>query len=96
MFGNRCIKTYSQTQETIALSSGDSECLRAVKAAMGLGVKGLTQDSDVGVEAQANAVTRAQQRVQLRGEVQDEYDTLKYESLGCKTGWHKESLRSRR
>ncbi len=32
-FGSHCIKTYSQTQETIALSSGESEFYGTVKAA---------------------------------------------------------------
>ncbi len=42
MFGNHCIKTDSQTQETIALSSGESEFYGIVKAAaMSLGIKGL-------------------------------------------------------
>ena len=45
MFGSHCIKTYSQTQETIALSSGESEFYGIVKAAaMGLGMKGLMVD----------------------------------------------------
>ena len=33
MFGNHCIKTYNQMQETIALSSGDSEFYGIVTAA---------------------------------------------------------------
>ena len=82
MFGNHCIKTYSQTQETIALSSGESEFYGIVKAAaMGLGMKGLMEDLGVGVEVQVNTG-------------QDEYDTLKYESCGCRIGWRKQSLRS--
>ncbi len=37
VFGNHCVKTYSQTQETIALSSGESEFYEIAKAAaMGL------------------------------------------------------------
>ena len=45
MLGSYCIKTYSQTQETIALSSGESEFYGIVKAAtMGLGMKGLLED----------------------------------------------------
>jgi hypothetical protein len=45
MFGSHCIKMHSQTQETIALSSGESELYGIVKAAaMGLGVKGLMED----------------------------------------------------
>ncbi len=49
MFGSHCIKTYNQMQETIALSSGESEFYGIVKAAaMGLGSKGL-MDDPVGV-----------------------------------------------
>ncbi len=45
MFGKHCIKTYSQTQETVALSSGESVFYGIVKAAtMGLGMKGLMAD----------------------------------------------------
>ena len=33
MLGGHCVKTYSQTQETIALSSGESEFYGIVKAA---------------------------------------------------------------
>ncbi len=42
MFGSHCIKTHSQTQETIAFLSGESEFYGIAKAAaMGLGTKGL-------------------------------------------------------
>ena len=45
MFGSRCLKTYSQTQETIAESSGDSEFCGIVKAAtMGIGIKSMFKD----------------------------------------------------
>ena len=55
MFGNHCIKKYSQTQETIALASGESEFYGIVKAAaMGLGMKGLMEDLGVEVEVQVN------------------------------------------
>ncbi len=55
MLGNRCIKTYSQMQETIALSSGESECYGSLKtAAMCLGVKDIMEDPGIGVEAQVN------------------------------------------
>ncbi len=33
MFGNRCIKTYNQTQKTIAFSCGESEFYGIAKAA---------------------------------------------------------------
>ncbi len=53
MFGNHCIKTYSQTQETIALSSGESEFYGIARAAaMGLGRKCLMEHLGDGVEAQ--------------------------------------------
>ncbi len=42
---------FRQTQETIAVSSGESEFYRIAKAAaMGLGMKGLMEDFGVGVE----------------------------------------------
>ncbi len=50
MFGSHCIKTYSQTQETVALSSGESEFYGIVKAtSVGLGMSGVMED--LGVEA---------------------------------------------
>ncbi len=49
MFGNHCIKTYSQTQETIALPSGESELYGIAKAAAtGLGTTGLMEDLGAG------------------------------------------------
>ncbi len=40
MLGSRCLETHSQKQETIALSSGDSEFYGIVKAAtVGIGIK---------------------------------------------------------
>ncbi len=60
MFGNHCIKTCSQTQETIALSSGESEFYAIVKAAtMGLGMNGLMEDLGVEVEVQVNTDSSA-------------------------------------
>jgi hypothetical protein len=62
MFGNHCTKTYSQTQETVAFSAGESEFYGVVKAAtMGLGMKGFTEDLGVEVGVQ----------VLLQGEVPD-------------------------
>ncbi len=55
MFGNHSTKSYSQIQETIALSSGESEFYWIVKAAaMGLGIRGLMEDLGVGVAAQVS------------------------------------------
>ena len=60
MLGSHCIKTYSQTQETITLSSGESEFHGIVKAtAMGLGMKGLMEDLGVEVEVQVNTDSSA-------------------------------------
>ena len=67
MFGNHCIKTYSQTQETIVLSSGESDFYRIVKAAaMGLGMKGLMEDLGVGVEVQVNTDSSAAKSITAR------------------------------
>jgi hypothetical protein len=55
MFGNNCVETYSQTQETVEISSGGSEFDGIVKAAArGLGMMGLTVDLGVEVGAQEN------------------------------------------
>ncbi len=41
MFGKHCVKTHSQTEETVAVSSGESDFNGIVKAAtMGLCMKG--------------------------------------------------------
>ena len=45
MIGDHCVKTYSKTQESIALSSGESEFYGIVQAAChGLEVKGVYED----------------------------------------------------
>ncbi len=69
MCGNHCIKTYSQTQETIAVSFGESEFYGIAKAAaMGLGTKGLMKDLGVVVEEHANTDTRrAKSRTARKG-----------------------------
>ena len=67
MFGSHCIKTYSQTQETIALSSGESEFYGIVKAAaMGLGMKGLMENLGVSVEVQVNTDSSAAKSITAR------------------------------
>ena len=67
MLGGHCVKTYSQTQETIALSSGESEFYGIVKAAtMGLGVKGLLDDLGVEVKVQVNADSSAAKSIASR------------------------------
>ncbi len=55
MVGSRCLKTYSQTQDTPALSSGESEFYGVVRAAtMGVGIKSLFGDLGLEMEAQVN------------------------------------------
>ncbi len=67
MLGGHCIKTYSQTQETIALSSGESKICGILKAAaMGKGVKGLLEDLGVGVEMQVNTDSSAAKSITAR------------------------------
>ncbi len=67
MFGNRRIKTSGQTQETVALASGESEFYGIVKVAtMGLGAKGLLGDLGVCAEVQANTGSSAAKRIASR------------------------------
>ncbi len=67
MFGSHCLKTYSHTQETVALSSGESEFYGIVKAAtMGLGMKGLFADLGVKVEVQVNTDSSAAKSIASR------------------------------
>ena len=64
MLGGHCVKTYSQTQETIALSSGESEFYGIVK--MGLGMKGLLNDLWVEVKVQVNTDSSAAKSIAAR------------------------------
>ena len=67
MLGNHCIKTYSQTEETIALSSGESEFYGIVKTAtMGLGMKGLLEDIRIEVGIQVNTDSSAAKSMAMR------------------------------
>ena len=55
MFDSHCLKTYSQTLETIAVSSGESEFYGIAKAAtMGIGIKSMFKDLGLEVEVQVN------------------------------------------
>ncbi len=69
MFGGHCIKTHSQTQETIALCSGEPEFYGIAKAnKIGLGLKGLMEDLGVEMEVQVNTdVSAAKSIVSRRG-----------------------------
>ena len=67
MFGSHCLKTYSQTQETMALSSGETEFYGIVKAAaMGLGMRGLMEDLGMTVEIQVNTDSSAAKSITSR------------------------------
>ena len=67
MFGGHCIKTYSQTQETIALSSGESEFYGIVKAAsVGLGMKSLLEDLGASVKVRVNTDSSAAKSISSR------------------------------
>ncbi len=67
MFDRHCLKTYSQTQETIALSSGESEFYDIVKAATtGVGIKSVFKDLGLVVEDQANTDTSGARSISSR------------------------------
>ena len=67
MFGKHCVKTYSQTQETIALSSGESEFYGIVKAAsVGLGVRNLLGDLGASVKVKVNVDSSAAKSITYR------------------------------
>ena len=67
MFGGHCIKTYSQTQETIELPSGESEFYGIVKAAsVGLGMKSLFEDLGVSVKVRVNTDSSAAKSITSR------------------------------
>ncbi len=67
MLGGHCVKTHSQTQETIALSSGESEFYGILKVAtMGLGMKDLPGDLGVQVKAQVNTDLSAAKSIASR------------------------------
>ncbi len=68
-FGKHCIKTHSQTQHTVALSSGESELYGTVKAAtMGLGMKGFTADLGLDMKVQFNTELSAGESIASRRE----------------------------
>ncbi len=66
MFGKHSVKTYSQTQEAITLSSGESEFCGTAKAAMGLGTKSVMADLRFGVEAEVSTDSSAAKSITAR------------------------------
>ena len=70
MFGSRSLKTYSQTEDTIALSSGESEFYGIVKAAtMVVGIKSVFGDLGLEIEVQVNTDSSAARSSASRGGV---------------------------
>ncbi len=96
MWGGHCVQTYSRTQETIALSSGESEFYGIEKAAtMGLGMKSLLEDLGVKVKVQVNTDSSAAKSIAPRrgaGRVRH----IEVRELWVRAGWRNESFRSRR
>ncbi len=67
MFGSRCLKTCSQTQDTIALSSRESEFYGILTAAtMVVGIKSLFGDLGLEMEVQVNSDSSAATRISSR------------------------------
>ncbi len=67
MFGNHYVETCSWAQETIALSSGESEFHGVLKApTMVPGMKGLMEDLGFGVEVQVNTASSAAKSIPAR------------------------------
>ncbi len=67
MFGSHCLMTYSQTQEKIALSSGELEFYGIVKAAtMGIGIKSMFKGLGLEVEVQVNMDSSAARSISSR------------------------------
>ncbi len=67
MFGSHCLKTHSQTQETIALLSGESEFCGIAKAVtMGIQIKSMFEDLGFRVEIQANTDLSAARSISSR------------------------------
>ncbi len=81
MFDSRCLKTYSQPQETIALSSGEFEFYGILMAAtMGVCVKSISGDLGLEVEAQVNTDSRFARSISPK--VSGEFDAWRCESCG--------------
>jgi precorrin-3B methylase len=67
MFGNHCIKTWSSTQDVVALSSGEAEYYAMVKAiSQGIGVRNLLSDMGIKVSIQINTDASAAKAIASR------------------------------
>ncbi len=67
MFGDHCLKTYSNTQDIMSLSSGGSEFYWIVKVgSIGLGIVGILKDLGVPANLQINTDSSAAKRIASR------------------------------
>jgi hypothetical protein len=67
MFGGHCLKTWSSTQEVIALSSGEAEYYALVKAvSQGIGIRNLLQDLGIVVDIEVNMDASAAKAIASR------------------------------
>ncbi len=68
MLVSHCIKTHSQTQDTRASSSGESEFYGVIKQAnMGIGIKSLKEDLGLHMKVQVNTDSSAARSISSRG-----------------------------
>ncbi len=94
MLGPQCIKTHRQTQDTIALSSGECQFYGIVKAAtMGIGIKSLMEDLGLHVKVQVNTDSSAARSIHQE-DVLGEFDTWRCVSCGYKSRSEDESCPS--
>jgi hypothetical protein len=67
MFGGHCLKTWSSTQDVVALSSGEAEYYALVKAvSKGIGMKNLLQDLGMDVEIEVRTDASAAKAIASR------------------------------
>jgi hypothetical protein len=67
MFGSHCVKTYSSTQDIVALSSGEAEFYGIVKAgSYGLGMVGLGRDLGLNLRLRINTDSSAARSIGSR------------------------------
>ncbi len=96
MLGVHCVKTYCQTQETIALSSRETDLYGIVKiATMGLGTQGLLNDRGVEIKVQVNKGSSAAKSIASR-RVAGRARYIEVRELWAQARVAKESVRSRR
>ncbi len=96
MFGSDYLKTHGQTQETIAISFGESKFYGIVKAAtMGIGIKSMFTDLGLEVEIQVNMDPSAARSISSRRGA-GEFGTWRCASYVRRRGFAEESCLSSR